>query len=275
MEEGVESTPQPAAPPAVQNPLLDRIKLPGETFTLPSGGLFYNNGELDESVRDAEVHVHPMTAIDEIVIKTPDMLFSGDAVRQVFARCIPQVKKPDMLLAKDVDFLMVCLRKVSYGDEIQIEHKHDCENAKNHTYSVDVTQFIKKAKRIDPTTVAKEFTVEMPNGQVVMIQPIRFKDFVRVMQLANTEEQIEDPEKLRDMLVESVSNLIVKVDDISDNQMIREWLAQVPPMFMKKVNERVDQTLEWGPEFGAEVKCADCGTKMNIIAPMNPLAFFI
>ena len=29
-----------------ENPLLNKLRIPGETFTLPSQGLFYNNEEL-------------------------------------------------------------------------------------------------------------------------------------------------------------------------------------------------------------------------------------
>lgn len=267
------STPPPV-PQAKPNPLLDRIKMPGETFTLPSGGLFYKNGELSDDVEDAEVHVHPMTAIDEITIKTPDLLFSGEAVKQVFARCIPQVQNVDQLLAKDVDFLLVCLRKVSYGEELRLEYTHDCKDAKEHTYAVNVSQFIKAAKRIDPTTFAKTFSVDMPNGQVVHMQPIRFKEFVRVMQSNNPEDEMDDPVKVRDMMVESVANIITHVDDVEDHEMIKEWLAKVKPQFLKLINDHIDKTLEWGPEFTTTVKCQDCGSDMEITAPMNPLYFF-
>lgn len=265
------SSPQPR--PTAVNPLMSRIKMPGETFTLPSGGAFYVGGELDPSVKNAEVHIHPMTAIDEIIIKTPDLLFSGDAVRQVFAHCIPQIQNVDDLLAKDVDFLLLCLRKVSYGDELRLEHKHNCVDSKSHTYSVDVTHFIRTAKRIDPTSVASKFSVRMPNDQVVHLQPIRFKDFVRIMQMNDT-ESITDPKVIRDIMVESMSNIITNVDEVSDKEMIKEWLAGVPPLYFKKINEHIDQTLEWGPEFETTVKCKDCGADMEILAPMNPLYFF-
>ena len=39
------------------NPLLQKIRLPGRIFQLPSRGLFYKNGELDESVKNGEIHV--------------------------------------------------------------------------------------------------------------------------------------------------------------------------------------------------------------------------
>lgn len=260
-------------PQKSHNPLMSRIVMPGETFTLPSGGIFYTHGELDETVKDAEVHVHPMTAIDEITIKTPDLLFSGEAVKQVFRRCIPSINDVDNLLAKDIDFLLICLRKVSYGDELRLEQEHNCKDAKVHTYLVDVSNFIRAAKRIDPTTVASKFSIKMPNGQSVHMQPIRFSDFVRVMQM-NDVDNITDPEKIKDIMIESLSNIIISVDDTNDKEMIKEWLAGIPPSYRKLINENIDKTLEWGPEFTMKVKCKDCGEDMDLIAPMNPLYFF-
>lgn len=275
MEE-VENTSQPqqGQQSAPTNPLLQRIRMPGETFTLPSGGLFYHSGELDESVKNAEIHVYPMTAIDEITIKTPDLLFSGDAVRQVFARCIPQVKNVDALLVKDVDFLLVCLRKVSYGEELTVEHKHNCKDAKNHSYIINVTDFIRKAKRIDPTKFIQEFSVTLPNGQVVLLQPLRYKDYVDIMQFDDKNENDMSPEQLRDIMINSMSNVIVKVDDVEDQTLIREWLAQVQPSFLRKINEKIQVTLEWGPEFTTYVKCLDCDKMSEVTAPLNPLTFF-
>lgn len=255
------------------NPLLERVQMPGETFTLPSGGLFYNDGELDSSVRNAEVRVGPMTALDEIVMKTPDMLFSGDAVRQVFARCIPSILKPDRILAKDIDFLLVCLRKVSYGSTLRMEQMHNCKNAKRHHYDVDVTHFINKTKRIDPTTVTSMFCANMPNGEKVYLEPIRFGHFVEVMQLTDETDDMT-PEERRDRTVRSISNVITKVDEVDDKEMIREWLSVVSPEFLHKINNKVDDTINWGTEFQTKLKCRDCGQFFSVDLPMNPLAFF-
>ena len=109
--------------PQTKNPLIERSRIPGEIHRLPSRGIFYTNGELDGSVRDGELQIFPMTLIDEITMKSPDLLFSGDAVKQVLGRCVPQVLKPGQLLSKDVDFLMLVIRKASYGD-LEINYKH-------------------------------------------------------------------------------------------------------------------------------------------------------
>ena len=58
----------------VPNPLLARVEMPGSTFQLPSRGLFYNNDELRGDVEMGEVHISPMSAYDEILMKSPDHL---------------------------------------------------------------------------------------------------------------------------------------------------------------------------------------------------------
>jgi hypothetical protein len=257
------------------NPLLDKIKMPGETFALPSGGLFYDEGVLAPDVVNAEIYVNPMTTLDEITMKSPDLLFSGKAVTEVFSRCIPQVLDPGRMLSKDVDFLLACLRKVSYGDEMTIEYTHDCEDAKSHSYIVDVAQFVLGAKKINPTTVKEEFSVIFPNNQVADFQPVLFKDYLNIMQTLSASTEGDSPEKIRDEMVKSLSGLIRKVDDVTDNDMIVEWLKGVPPRFMTIMNEKIESVSSWGADFTAEVVCLDCGKKVKAEIPLNPLSFFM
>lgn len=266
-----QQTPPVQAP---TNPLLERIKLPGETFTLPSGGLFYDESILDPSAENGEVHIHPMTTIDEVIMKTPDMLFSGNAVKEVFGRCIPQIRNTNKLLAKDVDFLLTCLRKISYGDEMQVEYTHDCKDAKSHTYLVNVSNFVRNAKRIDPTTITKNFSVTLENAQVVRIHPIRFGEFVSIMQSLDTSATDMTPEEGAELLVNSMADVIESVDEITDRQMIHDWLIQVPPSYISKINKTLEATSDWGPDFHVSVKCKDCGADVSFNAPMNPLSFF-
>lgn len=268
--------PSRSAPTGSQtiNPLLNRVKMPGETFTLPSGGLFYKEGEvLAPDVKKAEVYVQPMTAIDEIVMKTPDMLFSGRGAEEVFGRCIPQVLNVRKMLSKDVDFLLACLRKVSYGDEMQVEYTHDCKDAKQHTYVLDLNKFISQAKRIDPTTLEKNFTAEMPNGQVVRIQPVTFQAFIDMMEILNSVED-ETPEVVKSNMIKSLANIIVDVDGIEDKAMIEEWLDMIPAGYLRKINTVAEKNTGWGTDFTAKVKCKDCGKMIEVSAAVNPLSFF-
>lgn len=254
------------------NPLLNYEKLPGETFTLPSGGLFYTNGELDGSVKNGEVYVQPMSALDEITIKSPDLLYSGKAIEEVFSRCIPKIIKPMELLAKDVDFLMICLRKVSFGSDMIVSYTHDCKNAEDHTYVVSMDDFIKSSKRIDPTTVASTYSLTVNKSQHVKLHPLQYKEFVAVSQM--NEQEFDTPEKVKELLFNALSNVIVSVNDVTDKDMILEWLNDLPATVIKEIKNKMGSATDWGPSFTSTVVCKDCKKSIQVTAPLNPIAFF-
>ena len=193
------------------NPLLSKVSLPGETFRLPSGGLFYEDNELSSSVKDGEVMVNPMTAMDELLLKSPDKLLSGESVTDVFTNCIPDILNPSDLLAKDVDYLLMCLRMVSYGPNIEIRATHDCEDAKEHSYSIPLRPLILKAKPIIPTMLEK-YNVTLSNGQVVRLHPPRFMATVKVYQMFSSSEDI-DTQEIGLKLIETISDMVSSVMD--------------------------------------------------------------
>jgi len=259
-------------PTASSNPLLDKIRMPGQTYQIPSQGTLYTDGELDSSVVNGELHVYPMTTIDEIVVRTPDMLFSGDSIEQVFKRCIPGVLKPKDLFAKDVDFLMVCLRQVSYGDQFDVTHTHDCPDASTNEYAIQMGPFIKNTKQIDPTTIHNKFHVVLDNGQTVELLPIRYRNVIKIMQVF--EDDIS-PEQQQDRMIDTLEGIIKSVDGITDTDMIKEWLQKIPIKWANQLSSAIDETTDWGPDFTTKVKCKDCGEVMDITIPMNPVSFFI
>jgi len=260
-------------PDVVINPLLARVEMPGSTFQLPSRGLFYNNGELRGDVEMGEVHVHPMSAYDEILMKTPDALFSGEAVHKVFLRCIPQVIKPVELLAKDVDFLLVCLRQVTYGDEMDVRYLHNCKDAKNNTYTINISNFLTKAKRIEPTTVGKIYSTTLPNGQHVQLHPSKFKDVIKMYQDTNPEDAT--PEDELNMTVFVIRSIIHAVDEITDEKMIEEWIKKIPAGWLGQLSDVIEETSDFGPNFTFKTKCKDCGEIIEIESPINPISFFM
>jgi|GEM_PF-1534337 len=259
-------------PPIVPvNPLMEKIRMPGQTYQIPSQGIFYTNGEIASDVTNGEVHVYPMTTIDEIVIRTPDKLFSGDAIRDVFKRCIPAVLKPTELFAKDVDFLMVCLRQVSYGENFEVIHTHDCPDAQPHDYTIKMNQFIKNTKQLDPTSIKSKFSVILDNGQMVNLHPIQYRDVLSLMQVF--EEEIT-PTKQQDRMVTTLTGIVSDVDGITNKEFIKEWLIGIPVLLAKQLSKAIDATTDWGPDFTVKTKCQDCGKPTELNVPMNPVSFF-
>ena len=59
------------------NPLLKAYRSSSLYISLPSGGKFYK--EKPKLSADGELAVYAMTARDELITKTPDALFNGEA----------------------------------------------------------------------------------------------------------------------------------------------------------------------------------------------------
>jgi hypothetical protein len=254
------------------NPLMQKIKLPGRIFRLPSGGYLYKNGELSDTCKDGEVHVRPMSALAEIKIKNPDMLFSGQAVREILAECVEEIKKPMELFGRDVDALMCFLRVVTYGPEFRIEADHGCENSKAHSYAINIEAIINSIRELDPTTIGQRYSVPMPNGQIVTLDPIRFKTVVELMQANN--KDLPTAEDIQVNMINNLLNMIGDVDGITDRAMIEEWVRSVPAPYIGAIAGALDTSNEWGPKFEQDVVCQDCGKIMTVELPLNPVNFF-
>ena len=71
--------------------------------------------------QNGELPVYPMTAIDEITYRTPDALFSGQAVVNVIHSCVPSIKNAWHAPVADLNSILVAIRIASYGHELEIE----------------------------------------------------------------------------------------------------------------------------------------------------------
>lgn len=257
------------------NPLLDRLRIPGATYRLPSQGLFYDPGVLADGVKNGELEVYPMTAMDEIILSTPDKLLSGKAILEVFSRTIPQVLKPNALLSKDVDFLMVCLKEVSFGSEMTVTYEHDCEKAKEHEYVVDLQSMIRQTKQIDPTTVNGEYNLTVDNGQVVTLKPLTY---VNVIELYQTTMMIKSDNltenEVETMIISTITSIIHSVDGIVDKKLIRDWVCQIPLGWKRKIERAAQDVSQWGVDFIVKKKCKDCGEEIDLQITPNPVSFF-
>lgn len=265
---------QNTTPDTIINPLLARVSLPGSTFQLPSRGLFYHNSELSSDVQMGEVHIHAMSAYDEILMKTPDALFSGKAVDIVFKRCIPQILKPTELLAKDVDFLLVCLRQITYGEELEVSYDHGCEKSKAHSYVINTNFFIDNSKKIDPTTIGSAYTTTLDNGQIIKLKPTTFKNLIEMYQDVDP-NKIRSPEEELEISILVIRGVIESVDEITDDVMIKDWIRQIPAGWIKAITDVVERTSDFGPEFRFTTKCKDCDEEIVIESPINPVSFFL
>lgn len=250
------------------NPLLQKLKLPGRVFQLPSRGALYKNGELDSP--EGEVHVHPMSALTEINLKNPDQLFNGKALTEVCAECVPEVKRPTELFGRDVDALMFFLRLVTYGPKFEVNVKHTCEDAKNHSYTVDIERMVAEMKPLDPT---EKFEITIQTGQKVLLHPVKFEHMIKLFQMNAGKKELT-PDDVKKNIIFNLVSLIESVDGISDRALIEEWAKGLTAPMQNRITDVIEKMNDWGPSNTTKLKCKDCGTEMDVELPLNPISFF-
>jgi hypothetical protein len=256
-----------------ENPLLSKLRLPGKIFQLPSRGLLYKNNELSPSVTDGEIHCHSLTAFEEITLKNSDLLFAGKALPEVLKTTIPDILQSEELYAKDVDAIMIFLRLVTYGPAYELSINHKCENGKNHSYEINLDTIINNISYLDPTTFANDYFLTLSNGQVVQLQPVKYRDVIEMLRQNENKSQLS-VEDMQNNLEKSMLNIIKSVDGIEEKTLLIEWIRSLPSQYVNDLGNQIAKINTWGPNLDYTVTCKDCGEPIEIEVPINPISFF-
>ena len=70
--------------------------------------------------QSGEVGVYPMTAKDEMLLKTPDALLNGEATVTVIQSCIPAIKNAWAMPSIDCDAALMTIRMATYGNKMTV-----------------------------------------------------------------------------------------------------------------------------------------------------------
>ena len=98
------------------NPLMQYHRPPGVYVILPSNGNFYTIPPKLSNLN--EVLVRPMTARDELLFKSPDILMNGESLIEVMKSCVPDIENPNDIPGPDFNVLMLAIRLVTYGKDL-------------------------------------------------------------------------------------------------------------------------------------------------------------
>lgn len=269
------------------NPLLSKVKLPGRVFQFPSKGIFYEPGVLAESVKDGEIHVKPMSALTELKVRSADLLLSTKIIREVCGECAPEILKPELLLAKDVDALFLFLVASTYGNKKTIRSIHGCKEAEFHDYEIDLEPVLANPRNgmLEHRDVV--FSVELNNGQTVKLRPVTFMDAIEMMLARQriVEKEMNAPQTItnkdseevmiRDLLsvIKSVSTGEPDNISVQDPSKIAEWVHLISRKQVDQIVEAATKSADWGFKFDVTLKCKDCGETYTHDMELNPVNF--
>ena len=138
-------------------------QFPPELIELPSKGLAYTE---DNPLSKGSVEMNLMTAKEEDILTSPNLLRSGTMIDKVLQSMLVTKFDYDTLLSGDKDMLMFAARILGFGPEYEFKVK--CPHCDKSTMlSVDLTDI--PYKDIDYTQLKRdnEYTFELPSKNVI------------------------------------------------------------------------------------------------------------
>jgi len=222
------------------NPLRQYFRQPAIYIKLPSGGQFYPPGTLTMT-ETGEIPVYPMTAIDEIMYKTPDALFNGQATVNVIQSCVPAIINAWGVPAMDVDTILVAIRIASYGHEMEFNTR--CPNCSAESDRALDLRHVMDAMR------APDYSQSIQSGDIeIYFRPMNYKNLndnnqlqyenQRMLQML-PETRFEDTEKMN-----ALSAALKKITDITVTALAQSIATIKTPTAMVSESEYIEDFLK-------------------------------
>jgi len=191
------------------NPLKQYFRRPSIYLKLPSGGVGYPPGTLNNT-ENGELPVYPMTAIDEITSKTPDALFNGSAVVEIIKSCLPDIKDPWSIPSTDLDAILIAIRSAAQGNEMEIESEcPSCKDVAN--YGINLIGILQTMK---PGDYTKELQL---SDLFIKFRPLTYREMnqaalaqFEIQKMFNSMDGLSEEERTK-----QTQDAIVKITEIT------------------------------------------------------------
>ena len=270
------------------NPLKQYFRRPAVYIKLPSGGKGYAAGVIDMP-ETGELPVYPMTAIDEITVKTPDALFNGTATAELIKSCVPDIKDPWAINSIDLDAILIAVKSATGGNDLEIETI--CPNCQEDAkYGVNLVGLLS-------TLVSGDYDKELPlNELLIKFRPLTFKEmnqaslgqfelqrmFVLINSLTSDEEKaIKTKEALKnitEVTMQVLSNTIEYIKTptsfVDKNEFILDFIRNCDKnmyITIRDYNGELKQQSEVKP---MKIKCIHCEHEYAKPFTLNTSDFF-
>lgn len=271
------------------NPLQKYFRQPKIYLELPTRGKYYPPGMINGDPH--KLPVFGMTAMDEIMFKTPDALFSGEATVSVIKSCIPSITNPWLMPQLDIDAVLVALRIATYGQTLETEFKCKSCNEENK-FDLDLSKTLDYFLNI-------EYEDQVHIGPLIVnLRPLTYKEVTEInlqsfelrkrLYQGSIESASEaDKNKLLDELYKKIAELnvqgfkkaIASVEAeegvVSDPQQIQDWIKNSDKEFFDKIREHLEANNKRWNFQTQKVQCAHCETENTVSIGLDNSDFFV
>jgi len=274
-----------------QNPLQKYFRQPSIYVKLPSGGKHYPSGSIDLP-NNGELPIYPMTAMDEILTRTPDALFNGSAVAQLFQSCVPNIKDPWVVPQVDIDMLFTAIRIASYGHNMEMSVTcPKCNEVQD--FELDLRQVIDQygVPDFDKTLKFSDLEVYFRPLNYHEISQSAQKQFEqqKKIQLTANAENVTDQDKLKVMsdalaevtkmtmgtMIESIAGISSEGQYIEDRAQIAEFIENIDRTMYSKIRDHLSEVRSKGEMKPLSITCKECNNQFEQPFTLDMSNFFV
>lgn len=192
-----------------KNPLSSYFRHAAIYLKLPSGGRWWGSGSL-QLPDNQELAVFPMTAKDEIVLKTPDALMNGQGIVDVIQSCCPAIKNAWDMPSVDVDAVLISIRIASYGNMMTFDSScPHCTARNSHEVALDGVLSEVRCPGYDQQIAYRDLKIQLrpqPYFQVNRSNIIQFEEAKILNTLNDTTIDPEEKAKLISISVQKLAD---------------------------------------------------------------------
>ena len=269
------------------NPLQQYFRQPKIYIKLPSGGLFSKTGTFQGDL--TRMPIYGMTGMDEIILKTPDALLSGESTARVIESCCSSINDAWEISTLDTNAILAAIRIATFGPTLSI--KHVCSKCQTENeYDIDlnkIMEFYGNCK-YDNKIVLDQMTIKLQPLTYRLSNEYSLKNFNLQQRLRQT-EAITDRDQQQQMInalfkelgemqneiyLASVEAIELRDAVVTERQYINEFLRNCDSEIFDAIKKKNEQNRDtWAmPLF--PVTCGNCAAEVNLSVDLDESSFF-
>jgi DNA-directed RNA polymerase subunit M/transcription elongation factor TFIIS len=278
-----------------QNPLQQFFRQPALYLTLPTKGKWYTP-EIVEMTDENQIAVYPLSAINEIMLNTPDAMLNGQALENVIKDCAPSIKNAKRFMLPDLEALFVAIKSASNNGKMDYDRNCPSCNHEN-SYELQCQTLLDLMTSINDDDLTIRFgddllvhvtPYDFEMRQIFMRREFEEEKLLRQLNSENAEidellkagKMAESVERLSRITFSLVSRSIEKVimlktqTTVTNRDHINEWLMSISKQQADLVIESVDKINKVGVMKTMNVQCTSCGHTWEDALSFDPSSFF-
>lgn len=271
-----------------QNPLQQYFRQPKIYINLPSHGAFNKPGFVEGDVD--RIPVFGMTGMDEILVKTPDALLTGESTVKVIKSCCPSISEPWDLSVTDLDSVLTAIRVATYGNILELTSScPHCETENQYDFQLNTFIDYYSNFKYENKVIAGDLTI--------MLKPLTYKqssDFAlrnfqlqqQLKQVPDIEDETERKQTLSQMFVQlaelqndifiaGIESVNTGSATVTEKGFIKEWVENCESNISKAIKDKIEENQIAARAPGQSVVCDHCGKTSVLNIALDQADFFV